>query len=99
MPGRVWLQIPHPVNAVFTEIWQAKCPVAELSLCSKLNAVACTQKTKAASAEGAKIEAFCLSIHKLRTQVGPRNHALGGASDPIQEGAILRGERAAHCKV
>jgi len=36
---------------------------------------------------------------RLRTRVGQRNHVLDGDSDPPWEGAILSGERAAHCKV
>jgi len=33
------------------------------------------------------------------TRVGPRNRVLDGDSDPPWEGAILRRERAAHCKI
>jgi len=35
----------------------------------------------------------------LRTWVSPRNHVLDGGLDPLWEGAILKGEGAAHCKV
>ena len=35
----------------------------------------------------------------LTTQVGPANHVLDGGPDPPWEGAILRGDRGAHCKV
>jgi len=36
----------------------------------------------------------------LRTRVGPRNHVLDEVQiPPPWEGAILRGERADHCKV
>jgi len=35
----------------------------------------------------------------LRTRVRPRNHVLHGGPDPSWEGAILRGGRAARCKV
>jgi len=33
------------------------------------------------------------------TRVGSRNHVLAGVNIPSWEGAILRGGRAAHCKV
>jgi len=36
---------------------------------------------------------------RLWTHVGPRNHALDGVLDPLWEGAILRREGVAHCKV
>jgi len=35
----------------------------------------------------------------LWAQVGSRNHVLDGVQIPSWEGAILRGERAARCKV
>ena len=35
----------------------------------------------------------------LRTRVGPENHVLHWGQDPLWEGAILKGEGAAHCKV
>jgi len=35
----------------------------------------------------------------LRTWVGPENRVLDWGPDPQLERAILRGERAAHCKV
>ena len=35
----------------------------------------------------------------IRTQVGPRNHAVDGYPHPLWEGAILKEGRAAHCKV
>jgi len=35
----------------------------------------------------------------LRTRVGPGNHVLRRGPDPPWEGAILRGEKCAHCKV
>ena len=38
-------------------------------------------------------------LFALRTWVGPRNHVLDGGLDAPWQGAILRGEEAAHCKV
>jgi len=36
---------------------------------------------------------------RLRTRVGPGNHALDGVQISSWEGAVLRGKGASHCKV